>query len=287
MCTNLKSFNTQNAPIAIPFLKWAGGKRQLLEPILKDIPHFNHYYEPFVGGGAVYFALQPKRATINDLNKELVLAYKVVKDDVESLISLLSKWPNESSFFYRIRSMDRLNNFGDMPPLLHAARLIYLNHTCYNGLYRENKKGFFNTPFGKYQNPKICSEDNLRQASSVLQKSNTEILNMDFADVVLRAKGGDFVYLDPPYDSLKPDSFTAYQGGGFNRTDQIRLKQTVDMLDKKGVSFLLSNTATPFILDLYKEYSIQIITAKRPINSNGKGRGNVEEVLVRNYGQKR
>ena len=279
-----KTNTTQKDSISRPFLKWAGGKRQLLDVLVSYVPPFHRYYEPFLGGGALFFALQPKNATLNDLNRELINTYKTVKTNVEELIEELAKYQNSTDFYYKVRNLDRNTNFKSLTPIQHAARFIYLNHTCYNGLYRVNSKGQFNTPFGRYRNPTIFDKNNLRLASGILQKGNIRLLSEDFANVLKKVREGDFVYLDPPYDTVKGDSFTSYQKNGFTKEDQIRLKKTLDVLSEKHVRFLLSNAATDFILELYKDYHIEIVKAKRAINSKAEGRGAVDEVLVMNYG---
>lgn len=266
---------------ATPFLKWAGGKRQLLNVLLEHVPPFSRYVEPFLGGGALFFALHPQKALLNDLNKELITTYQVVKDDVESLLTELSGYRNGKAFYESIRNLDRKKDFEKLDKVKHAARFLYLNRTCYNGLYRENAKGEFNTPFGHYKTKTLFDEENLRKASLALNK-NVLLLSEDFETVLKRTKPGDFVYLDPPYDTWKKDSFTSYQKNGFTQEDQIRLKRAIDRLDRRHIRFLLSNSATPFIRELYQNYPIEIVKAKRPINSNGKGRGEVEEVLISN-----
>lgn len=268
-----------------PLLKWVGGKRQLLPAIHAALPEFNHYYEPFLGGGAVLFSLTPEKATVNDLNSELINVYETVRDDVDGLISLLSTYPNEEDFFYEMRGKDRDSSFAHMTRTERAARTIYLNKTCYNGLYRVNNAGQFNSPFGRYANPAICDEEPLRGVSGYLNDNEVSFHTGDYAAILQDAKEGDFVYLDPPYDPVNPTSnFTGYQSGGFGREDQLRLKEVCDKLDAAGVKFLLSNSATDFIQEIYSAYEIDIVGATRAINSVASKRGKVDEVLVRNYG---
>ncbi len=266
-----------------PLLKWVGGKRQLLPAIHSVLPEsFDTYVEPFLGGGAVLFSLAPERARVNDLNTELITVYEVVRDDVDELIALLKGYPNDSDFFYEMRARDREPGFAHLSPVERAARTIYLNKTCYNGLYRVNNAGQFNAPFGRYANPKICDEPNLRAVSEYLSTHNVTFYNGDYAAV--EANEGEFVYFDPPYDPVNPTSnFTGYQSGGFGRADQIRLKETCDDLNARGVKFLLSNSATDFIKELYADYHIDIVGATRAVNSVASKRGKVDEVLVRNY----
>lgn len=269
-----------------PVIKWVGGKTQLLDELIKRIPKkYNTYFEAFFGGGALLLAITPKNAIINDFNKELINLYTVIKDNPDKLINELNsgKYLNEESNFYSIRNLDRNEiHFNKLADFEKASRTIYLNKTCYNGLYRVNSKGEFNTPFGRYKNPLICDEENIRNVSKYLK--TLSIFNLDFEEFLKQAKDGDFVYLDPPYDIVsKTASFTAYNKAGFNRDEQIRLKEACDKLTSKGVKWMLSNSATPFILDLYKDYNIDIVYAKRCINSKGDKRGNVEEVIIRNY----
>ncbi len=269
-----------------PFLKWAGGKRQLLPELLSKVPKkIRTYYEPFVGGGALFFALQPKNAVINDFNSDLINTYEVIRDELEPLLQLLSSYKNDVNFYYKIRELDRNpDKFGKLSSTEKAARIIYLNKTCYNGLFRVNSAGEFNSPFGYYRNPNIVNETVLRAVSTYLRSADVKLLCGDFEKAVKNAKKGDFVYFDPPYDPVSQSSnFTGYTSVGFDREEQIRLKKLCDALHKKGVKFLLSNSATRFILDLYKDYHIEIVSAKRIINSNANLRGSVDEVLISNY----
>ena len=272
--------------LAAPVLKWVGGKRQLMSEIEKVLPKtYTTYYEPFIGGGAVLFELQPNKAVINDVNGELINLYNVIKDDVELLIEDLEKHENTPEYFYSIRELDRKKDkYENLSNVEKASRIVYLNKTCFNGLFRVNKAGEFNSPFGKYKNPNIVDEVTLKAVSKYFNKADIKILNGDFEASLKGIRKGAFVYLDPPYDPVSNSAnFTGYDKGGFNRDEQIRLKKLCDKLDKKGVKFLLSNSATDFIKDLYKDYNIKIVKAKRAINSNGNARGEVDEVLVRNY----
>ena len=269
-----------------PFLKWAGGKRQLLPELLCRVPkRMQTYYEPFVGGGALFFALQPKKAVINDFNRDLIQTYEVIRDDVDSLLQLLSSYKNDVNFYYKIRELDRNPRlFKKLSAVEKGARIIYLNKTCYNGLFRVNSAGEFNSPFGYYKNPNIINEAVLKAVSTYLNTADINLMCGDFSSAVKSAKKGDFVYFDPPYDPVSQSSnFTGYTSIGFDKEEQIRLKKLCDELNKRGVKFLLSNSATPFILDLYKDYHIDIIPAKRIINSNASLRGVVDEVLISNY----
>lgn len=268
-----------------PVVKWVGGKRQIIREILKYIPEFSTYYEPFLGGGAVLFALQPNQAVVNDQNEELINMYKVIRDNVEELIYHLSQHKNEKEYFYRIRELDRNKKaYSKLSNVERAARIIYLNKTCYNGLFRVNRAGQFNTPFGNYKNPKIVDEVTLKAVSRYLSNADVKILNCDFEEAVEDIKKGDFVYFDPPYDPVSDTaSFTGYDKGGFGKSEQIRLKKVCDRLNARGIKFLLSNSATEFILDLYKDYNITFVKARRAINSVPEKRGEIDEVLVMNY----
>ena len=270
--------------LVVPFVKWAGGKRQLLPELIKRVPKFTTYCEPFVGGGALFFYLQPKKAIINDFNKDLINTYITIQNDVESLIQHLSTYKNDSESYYKIRELDRTPLFHRMSATEKASRLIYLNKTCYNGLFRVNSMGEFNSPFGSYKSPNIVNEPTLRAIHNYFQNADVTFLSGDFEAAVKGLKKGTFVYFDPPYDPVSASSnFTGYTNLGFGKQEQRRLKEVCDELNAKGIKFLLSNSATDFILDLYKEYNIEKISAKRVINSNANNRGNVDEVLIRNY----
>ena len=275
--------------LVAPVVKWVGGKRQLLPEIKKYSPKkFNTYFEPFVGGGAVLFEFQPKNAIVNDINKELINLYSVIQNNVEELISKLSDtdtYSNTSECYYKIRELDREpQKYNKMTGIDRAARILYLNKTCYNGLYRVNSVGEFNSPFGSYKNPNIVNEITLRAVNKYFNESNIKFLNIDFEKAVKNAKKGDFIYFDPPYAPIsKTSNFTGYNESGFGENEQIRLKTLCDILDKKGVKFLLSNSDCEFIRELYSDYNIVTIKAKRAINSNGNNRGTVSEVLIRNY----
>ncbi len=274
-----------------PILKWAGGKRQLLKEIKKYIPeHFKVYHEPFLGGGAVLLDLQPQNAIVNDSNEELINVYRVIKDDVDKLIESLRHHNNEyerdsKNYFYKIRERDRdKETYNNLSAIERASRIIFLNKTCYNGLFRVNRAGQFNTPFGCYKKPNIVNEKALISVNEYLNKANIKLLCEDFETALKYANKGDFVYMDPPYDPVSDTaSFTGYDKGGFNRNEQIRLNQACHELNKKGIKFLLSNSATNFILNLYKDYRIEIIQAKRALNSRADKRGEIDEVLVMNF----
>jgi len=267
----------------LPIVKWAGGKRQLLADLKNNMPQiFNKYFEPFLGGGALFFNMRPEKAYIGDINPELINLYQVIKSNVYELIDDLKKHKNTEEYFYEIRTVDRIEKYKKWSNIKKASRFIYLNKTCFNGLYRVNSKGEFNVPFGKYSNPRIVDEINLLNCSKLLQ--NTEIKCTDFSKVLEYVKKGDFVYFDPPYMPLNSTSnFTSYTKQGFDKTKQIELKELCDELNNLGVYFLLSNSDTDIIKKLYKNYEIKKVFASRAINSNANKRGKITEILVRNY----
>jgi len=268
-----------------PFLKWVGGKRQIMPSIEALIPKkYADYIEPFIGGGATLFHLQPKNAIINDFNSELVNVYSTIKNHLPELLEDLKKHKNESDYFYEIRALDRNPDYSFLTAVQKASRIIYLNKTCFNGLYRVNSSGEFNSPFGRYKNPNIINEPTLKAVSDYLNSNNIQLMNADYSLVLNKATKNSFVYLDPPYHPVSESSnFTGYVQGGWGDKDQIRLREACDELDSRGVKFLLSNSATDFIKDQYKDYQINIIKANRSINSDGEKRGEIDEVLVRNY----
>jgi DNA adenine methylase len=272
--------------LVAPIVKWVGGKRQLL-PIIKDnLPEkFTTYYEPFVGGGAVLFGIQPEKAIINDINEELINLYSVVKNNVSDLLIDLKKHRNESNYFYEVRSWDRDPFFyKNLTSIEKASRLLFLNKTCYNGLFRVNQLGQFNSPFGSYKNPVILDYERLIAVSNYFQKAKIEFKNTDFENSLKGIRKNAFVYFDPPYDPISSSSnFTGYSKGGFGKEEQVRLKKLCDKLDGKGVNFILSNSDTPFICDLYKDFKIIKVKAKRSINSDPTKRGTINEILVKNY----
>ncbi len=263
-----------------PFLKWAGGKTKLIQQYNFYFPKvYKTYYEPFLGGGAVFFYLNPTNATLTDINAELVNAYRCVKDNVEELIKLLDihQLKHSRDYYYDVR------RFAYATDLEKAARLIYLNKTCFNGLYRENSQGEFNVPIGKYKNPKICNPVLLRAVSVTLQNAQIEV--RPFEDILNYARSGnDFVYFDPPYHPLSSTSnFTAYSRYLFSQNDQIRLKEVFAELAKRGVKVMLSNSDCEFIRELYSEFNIYSILASRLINSKATKRGKISEVLITSY----
>lgn len=272
--------------LVAPVVKWVGGKRQLLDEITPLLPkRITSYCEPFLGGGAVLFSIQPPKAIVNDINGDLITVYEIIRDDVDALIDDLRKHENTSEYFYNIRDIDRDKEaYQSMSKVERASRIIYLNKTCFNGLFRVNSSGEFNSPFGYYKNPNIVNEPVLRAVSKYFASANITFYNEDFAETLNRISRGGFVYLDPPYDPVSDtSSFTGYNKGGFDRNEQIRLKQCCDELTQRDVKFMLSNSATEFIKELYSEYDVSTVKAKRAINADASKRGAVEEVLIRNY----
>jgi len=274
---------------AKPFVKWVGGKRQLLRQF-RDLglyppedfdPLFNTYYEPFVGGGAVFFDLLPNKAELSDLNYELVITYNIIKKNVGALIKSLKKHKYDKEYYLKIRAQ----NTKKLSDLEIASRFIYLNRTGFNGMYRVNSHGEFNVPFGKYTNPIICDEENLHRASKALQK--VTVKQRDYKNVLKKAKKGDFVYFDPPYYPVsKTASFTSYTAESFLENEQTELRDTFVELHKRGCFVMLSNSDTPFINKIYSRIpgvKISKVEACRAINSKGSKRGKITEVLVTNY----
>ncbi|OGH07648.1 MAG: hypothetical protein A2W22_00605 [Candidatus Levybacteria bacterium RBG_16_35_11] len=263
-----------------PFVKWAGGKKQTLSRLLEFKPaHFNRYIEPFVGGGALLFELNFMEGLINDSNEELINCYEIIRDNPEDLIKDLYKHVNTAEYFYEIRKQ----NSSELTKLERASRLIYLNRTCYNGLWRVNQKNQFNTPFGRYTNPKIVNAELIPQVSTFLK--NVKIYCMDFEKFLLEnAKEEDFIYLDPPYHPIsKYSDFKRYTKDFFGLEEQKRLAFIFKKLHEKGCKLLLSNSYSDFILELYKDFNIVIIDARRNINKNPDGRGLIKEILIKNY----
>ena len=265
--------------VANPFLKWAGGKAGLLSQYELLFPDsFEGYYEPFLGGGALFFHLRPIRAVLSDVNLELLNVYSVVRESPNSLLQCLSVHLNEREYYYQVRGLD----LDRLSPVERAARFIYLNKTCYNGLYRVNRQGQFNVPFGRYTNPKICDSTNLLAASQALAAATIE--TGDFETVLSGAGRRDLVYLDPPYHPLSVTSgFTGYARHGFGELEQIRLATVFRKLDGVGCQVMLSNSDTPLIRQLYDGYDVREVAARRAINSRGDRRGAISELVIRNY----
>lgn len=266
--------------IAKPFVKWVGGKRAVLEHILPILPkHINNYFEPFVGGGALFFEIHNRvnYSFLSDLNADLVVSYDTIKQSPKELVNLLKEHKKNHSkdYYYEIRSLQNLSD-----PIENSARFIYLMKTCFNGLYRVNKDNEFNTPIGSYKNPNICDEENIYAVSNVLQKA--EIKYLDFSKI--SPEKGDFVYFDPPYYPLTVDSFTKYICNGFSEQEQIRLRDFALKLDRKGVNIMISNSCSDFIIDIYKKhFNINYATAPRLVNCKSDKRQSVRELLITNY----
>ena len=273
--------------LVTPFLKWVGGKRQIMPSIVellpKNIGRLN-YVEPFIGGGAVLFHLQPQNAIINDFNAELTNVYDVIKNNLEELIQDLKTHKNEADYFYELRSLDRKDEFNNLTNIQKASRVIYLNKTCFNGLYRVNNSGEFNSPFGRYKNPNIVNEPTLKAVNKYLNQNNIIIQTGDYVNVLEDIPENSFVYLDPPYHPISESSnFTGYVQGGWDMWDQIRLRETCDNLNERGIKFLLSNSSAQLIKDQYQNYQIKTIKANRSINSDASNRGEIDELLIKNY----
>src|ERR671912_785940 len=298
ICDNMslkgKPFAKNITETCHPFIKWAGGKSRLISQIKKFIPNeFNNYFEPFVGSGALFFyiirSFKIKRdcyAHLSDINPELINGYKIIKDNLTDLIKELqyneieyNKDPKR--FYYKLREENyRFNH------IQKAARFITLNKTCYNGLYRVNKKGLFNVPFGRYNNPKICDIENLTKVNKILNSINTDIENYDYQNIITKVKEDDFIYIDPPYHPLNETSnFTNYTVFGFDTNQQKRLANFFNELDKRKCKILLSNSDTIFIRDLYSQFKENIIPLKalRSINSNSEKRKNHDELIIKNF----
>lgn len=264
---------------ASPFLKWAGGKGQLLRHLRPLMPlRYRRYVEPFIGSGALFFACQPRAALIADTNRELVITYAVVRDQPAALAERLTQLRAQHSYerYYQIRAEQPTAS------LDVAARLIYLNKTCFNGLYRVNRSGQFNVPIGSYKNPQIFDRDNLFACAAALKSA--DIIHADYRDALQQAQAGDFVYLDPPYAPLTPtSSFTSYTKDAFGEQQQRELAACYRELDRRGCYVMLSNSSAQLILDIYAGYDLRRVRARRAINSKADRRGKVDEVVVLNY----
>ena len=275
----------ESIPLARPFLKWVGGKRRVLPEIFKDIPElFSHYYEPFLGGGALFFhmrshgLLMDNQITISDANLRLIRTYRAVRDNVEGLIERLKVYKSRHSkeFFYDLRAVDIDSKRSDVEV---GAWMIYLNKTAFNGLYRVNKKNKFNAPFGRYENPKICDTENLRACHRALQ--GVEIKHAYFDHMRKRIRSKDFVYFDPPYVPVSAtSSFTSYTDGGFGSLEQKLLRDFAQEIKKKGAYVTLSNSDHPFVRELYRGFRVRSIKVGRAINSKASARGKVGEGLI-------
>jgi len=267
-----------------PVIKWVGGKRQLLSELKKYMPkEFNTYFEPFIGGGALFFDLKIEKSFINDYNSELTNLYEIIKNKPHELIKDLKKHENNSEYFYKTRELDRTpSSYQRLSKVKKASRFIYLNKTGFNGLYRVNRKGQFNVPFGKYKNPNYADDNNILDCSKLLQE--TTILNGDFENIKKFIQRGDFVYFDPPYVPISDTSnFTGYTDKGFDEDMQFRLKELCDYIHYIGAYFMLSNSYTSYIKELYQDYNLITVQANRALNCKANGRGKINEYLVINY----
>lgn len=265
-----------------PFVKWAGGKRQLVKLLIENAPKsYNTFIEPFVGGGALLINMKPEKAIISDINKELINAYRVISKYLNNLLASLQKHRNEEEYFYTVRLQDPSH----MTNIERASRFIFLNKVCFNGLYRENSKGKFNVPFGRYKNPNIEDSDNLRAVASYLNNADVQIFCQDFKVTSDMAKADDFVYFDPPYHpTTQTASFTKYVKSDFTAKNQEELANTFRQLAKRGCYVMLSNSNVPFVKELYKDFNIIEIEASRFINCKADKRGKgLYEVLIKNY----
>lgn len=270
-----------------PFTKWTGGKRQLL-PVIKSLmpDNYSHYFEPFVGGGALFFELAPEKAVINDFNSELINCYQQIKEEPQKLIDLLTKHRenNSKEYYLELRSVDRDDRINEMTDIERAARIMYMLRVDFNGLYRVNSKNQFNVPYGRYKNPKIVDAKLILSISQYLNSSNIKILTGDFEKAVQDASAGDFVYFDPPYIPLSETSaFTSYTHEGFSYEDQVRLRDCFKNLDQKGAFVMLSNSSSPLVEELYKDFNIHKVEATRTNGAKSSSRGKISEIIVTNY----
>jgi DNA adenine methylase len=273
---------------AQPFLKWAGGKRKLL-PVLKQfIPQeISAYYEPFVGAGALLFELQPDYAVINDSNPELINCYRVIRDNPAGLLASCADHQrrNSKEYYYHIRALDRTNHWSALSPVARAARILYLNKTCFNGLFRVNNKGQFNVPYGNYKSPTVADANVIYAVSAYLNTAKVKIYHGDFITPLSGAKPGAFIYFDPPYHPIsKTSSFTSYSKDDFGEAEQVRLRDLCNDLHDQGCKILLSNSSADLIKKLYSDrrYTIIEVDAARSINVVGSKRGKIKELLIHN-----
>jgi len=278
---SIKSYTEEQKPT--PFLKWAGGKSQLLVQMKPHFPSvFERYYEPFIGGGAVFFHLLPEKATLSDSNDGLMNVYRVIQKEPSELMKALDEHHihrRSKEYYYRIRAL----NPDELSHMERAARTVFLNKTCYNGLYRVNSEGKFNVPFGKYKNPSLYNRDNILSVSTALK--GKALKTADYRDVCEEARKGDFIYLDPPYQPLsKTASFTSYTKEAFGEKEQEELASVFMKLDKRRCRVMLSNSSTGIIRSLYDGYHIESMKATRAINCKASGRKAIEELLIMNYG---
>ena len=270
-----------------PFTKWTGGKRKLLPKLKELLPvDYNNYYEPFIGGGALFFELSPKNATINDFNEELINCYIQIKNNPKELIEILRehKERNSKEYYLEIRGLDRLDSFSMLSDIERSARIMYMLRVNFNGLYRVNSKNQFNVPYGNYSNPKIVDEELINSISDYLNSNEIKIMSGDFEDSLNTVREGDFVYFDPPYIPLnETSSFTSYTHEGFSYEDQVRLRDTVKKLTEKGVKVMVSNSSSDLTIELYREFNIHYVDVTRTNGGKSSSRGVVKEVIITNY----
>ena len=270
-----------------PFTKWTGGKRQLLPVIRELMPKkYNRYFEPFVGGGALFFDLAPKDAVINDFNAELINCYQQIKDNPQELIEILKVHQeyNSKEYYLDLRSVDRDERIDMMSEVQRAARILYMLRVDFNGLYRVNSKNQFNVPYGRYKNPKIVDENLVSAISTYLNNNQIEIKKGDFEKAVLDVQPGDFVYFDPPYIPLSETSaFTSYTHEGFSYDDQVRLRDTFKKLSDTGAYVMLSNSSSALVEELYNDFNIHYVEATRTNGAKSSSRGKISEIIVTNY----
>jgi DNA adenine methylase len=265
-----------------PILKWVGGKSDLLSEINKLIPKSNSYktyIEPFIGGGSVLFYIKPKKAIINDINKELINTYDVIKNNSNEVIDILSAYRNEKEFYYSIRNLDRNNNYINIDNITKAARFIYINKVGFRGLYRVNNKGELNVSYGYYKKPNFINETGIKKVNRYLTNNDITIINNDFSQLINNIDNNCFVYLDPPYDTSINSKFTKYTSEGFTQKDHIRVFDFCKEIDGKGGKFLLSSSNTEFIKSLYNCFLIKEVSTKRKIKSTNK----CEDLFIFNY----
>lgn len=261
------------------FLKWAGSKRRLAQTLAGRMPQtYGRYFEPFLGAGALFFTARPKNAVLSDINSELINCYQTVQHHLDELLADLERHANTLDYFSRTRSLDP----AELSPIQRASRFIYLNRTCYNGLYRVNRRGQFNTPFGRYKAPLLVPRAALTRAAAALQ--DAQLLEADFRIVTRNCAAGDFVYLDPPYVPVARFSdFRRYDSSGFSHTEHVALRDLFGELAARGVFVMLSNSDSPAVRQLYAEWKLHEVTTSRSINSLGSGRGPIGELLITSY----
>jgi DNA adenine methylase len=259
-----------------PCLRWVGGKTQLIPQLLEHVPpKYEAYHEPFLGGAALFFALAPERAFLTDVNPTLINAYCAIQSDIQMLVMELRKFERSANCFYEQRRL--LNEYKDHQ-VITSARFIYLNKTCFNGLWRENAKGEFNVPYGGDRRGKVIDESNLLSCSIALQKAS--VFWESFERCETRVQKGDLVYFDPPYLPVSSNSFVDYTSDGFGKDEHVKLRDLARRLKKKGAHVILSNSDTPLTRDLYADFELREVKARRSVNSNGQGRGKVGELII-------